>query len=330
MKEKKPLLRSVTQTIREFQSILQDEVPVLARQSGAVKRVRPDGIDAVTLVQSLIFGWWQEPDITLAGLSQVAARREVQVSASAISQRFTPACAELLRRVLARLSEVSLGQAQAVDVALLRQFAAVIVEDSSTVCLPEALAQQWRGCGGNEGTSQAAVKLCVQWNVSTGELRGPRLAEGRCNDHQSPFGLHELEADSLYLADLGFFAIARLAAIARGTGRKRYFVTRWQPNTTLYTRRGHRLRLEGLLPQQVGQVRELGVLLGKQEPLAVRLLLVKVPAEVAHERQERLRRAAHKHGREPSAAVLKLAHWTIVLTNVPRANDLISYCTPSA
>lgn len=46
--------------------------------------------------------------------------------------------------------------------------------------------------------------------------------------------------------------------------------------------------------------------------------MVKVPEDVAKERQERLRRAAQKHGREPSEELLALAHWTIVLTNVTR------------
>ena len=60
---------SVTQVIERYQTILEEEVLQLARETGAVKRVRKDGIDAATLVQSLIFGFWQEPDARLRSLS---------------------------------------------------------------------------------------------------------------------------------------------------------------------------------------------------------------------------------------------------------------------
>ncbi len=314
---------SVTQIMEEYQAILEQEVPRLARESGAVKRVRKNGLDAVTLVETVIFGFWQEPDLRLSGLAQVAGRRAVAVTESAMSQRFTPACATLFYRVLQRLTEVHLTS-EKVDVPLLKQFTAVIVEDSSIINLPTELAAIWRGCGGGAAMSEAAVKLFVRWDVLSGQVQGPRLTDGRTNDHQSPFSEQELPAGSLYLADLGFFGIKRLQEIARGKQGKRYFVTRWQPKTALYTRSGHRLDLRGLLPHQVGQVRELGVILGEKQGLAVRLLIVRVPEEVVKERQQRLRRAAQKHGREPSPEVFYLANWTIVLTNLPRSRA--DYC----
>jgi len=243
------------------------------------------------------------------------------VSASAICQRFTASSAELFRRVLQRFTQVRL-QSEKVEIALLQKFSAVIVEDSSTISLPAKLAQMWRGCGGSTGTSEAALKLFVRWNVLTGQLLGPELTNARTNDHRSPFDCEGLVAGCLYLADLGFFGIRRLQLIARGSkdslskAGKRFFVTRWQPKTILYTRSGHRLDLRGLLPQHVGQVRELGIVLGKRDPLAIRLLLVKVPEDVANERRERMDQTAQKHGRQPSEELLFFAGWSIVLTNI--------------
>ena len=316
---------SVTQVMNAYQSILQEEVEEMARACGAVKRQRKNGLDAATLVQMVIFGFWQDPDLRYSGMAQVAARRDVSVSEPAISQRFTFPCAQLFLSVLQRLSQVHL-QSEAVQVPLLQQFSAVIVEDSSSVSLPDELSSYWRGCGGGQGVSGASVKLFVRWDVLTGRVLGPLLCDGRTNDHHSPFCEEELPVGSLYLADLGFFAVNHFQRIARGQGGKRggkrFFVTRWQPNTNLYTRRGHRLDLRGILPQKVGQVREMGGVLGKKQGLAVRLVMVRVPPDVAEQRQQRIREAAQKQGREPSEEVLYLAQWTIVLTNVAarRAN----------
>jgi Transposase DDE domain len=161
--------------------------------------------------------------------------------------------------------------------------------------------------------------------VLNGELLGPRLANGRMNDHKSPFGIEELPEESLYLADLGFFAIERLQRIAREKNGKRYFVSRLLAKTNLYTRRGHRIELRGILPQEVNQVCEVGVVLGRKNGLPLRLILVKVPDEVAKERQERIVRKAQDNGDIPSEEILALAHWTMVITNIPRKRASYSH-----
>jgi len=297
-------------------------VTTIARETGAVKRPRKHGLDAVTFVQSTIFGHWQEPDLRTSGLLQVAERREVSVTESALSQRFRAESAEMFRSVLQKLSAMTV-ELEKVDTPLLKQFSAVIVEDSSTVGLPPELSEVWKGCGGQYCEEDAAVQLFVWWNVLTGVVKGPFLCDGRTSDYNSPLQKGELPAGSLYLADLGFFNKKTIEIITNGLkgelGRqgKRYVVTRLKSNTILYTRSGHRFNLRGVLPAQVGQVRELGVLLYKKS-LPMRMIMVKVPEEVALERQEKIRRSRKRHSQEISEEVLYLANWTIVLTNLPR------------
>ena len=306
---------SVTQVMEQYQSILEEEVQDIAYETGAVKR--KGKLDAATLAQMTIFGFWQDPEIRLSGLAQIGGRRDVNVTASAISQRFTPECANMFLKVMQKLAEVGL-ESEKVDIPLLKQFSAVIVEDSTSTTLPTELAEVWLGCGGGEGASEAGVKAFVQWDVLKGKLLGPRLSDARMNDHKTPFDIEELPEGSVYIADLGFFAIERFFRIAKGKSGKRYFVSRLQAKTNLYHRRRHRINLSGILPQQVGQVRELGVVIGQKNGLPARLITVKVPEEVAKERQERIRRKAKKNGDVPSEEILELAHWTIVITNIPR------------
>ncbi len=73
--------------------------------------------------------------------------------------------------------------------------------------LPTELADEWQGCGGSTGTSEAAIKLFVRWEVLTGRLEGPRSTDGRHSDHHSPFTDELLPAGGLYLADIGFFSL---------------------------------------------------------------------------------------------------------------------------
>jgi hypothetical protein len=229
---------SVTQVMEQYQAILEEEVREIAWETGAIQR--EGKLDAATLVQMTIFGFWQDPEIRLSGLAQIGGRREVYVTGSAISQRFTPECATMFLKVLQRLAEVEL-ESDKVDIPLLKQFSAAIVEDSTSVTLPAELAEVWLGCGGGEKASEAGVKAFVQWDVLKGKLLGPRLSDARMNDHKTPFEIEELPEGSLYIADLGFFAIERFFEIAKGKTGKRYFVSRLQPKTNIYNRHGHRI-----------------------------------------------------------------------------------------
>jgi len=80
----------------------------------------------------------------LSGLAQIGGRRDVHVTESAISQRLTPECAAMFLRVLQRLTEVRL-ESEKVDIPLLKQFSAVIVEDSTSLTLLTELVDVWKG-----------------------------------------------------------------------------------------------------------------------------------------------------------------------------------------
>jgi len=101
----------------------------------------------------------------------------VYASESAISQRFTPKSANLFYKIVQRLAEVQM-KSEKVDIPLLKQFSAVIVEDSSSVRLPDELVEIWQGSGYKKDKRKAGVKAFAQWNVLSGELlvRGFQMA----------------------------------------------------------------------------------------------------------------------------------------------------------
>jgi hypothetical protein len=311
---------SVTQISEAVQRILGEEATELAREVGFIKRER--NFDGADFAQSLVFGWLQGPQETLDGMTQVMQRRHVSMSAAGLSQRFTEEAATFFEQLLSRLTQQHLQAEAAVPTEWLARFSAVYLEDSSTVSLPSELAEVWRGCGGSRGKN-AAVKLCCRWEVKRGQLQGPSLMEGRRSDQRSALSLTDLPQGSLYLADLGYFSLRRLcllcgrAGASRGKAR-RYFLSRYHSKSALLTRQGQALSLWQVLPKRVGERKECLALLGKRCRLPVRLLMERVPPEVAEARRERVREAAADHGRQADEYVLWLCDWTILLTNVPR------------
>jgi hypothetical protein len=215
--------------------------------------------------------------------------------------------------ILQALTAVQMRAEAEVDVALLHRFTAVFLEDTSSLTLPPELTSVWRGRGA--GTS--SVKVAVRWEVKSGLLQGPSLMPGRRNDQNSPFGFEQLPVGSLFLGDLGYYHVGRFAAWHGSRKQRRYFLSRYRCGTWLGDRRGQALGLEQILPQAVGERRELLALLGKKQRLPVRLLLERVPPEVAAQRRERVRQAAQDQGRGPDAQTLWLCDWTVLVSNVP-------------
>jgi hypothetical protein len=305
-------MANVSQIEQCLKQVLEERANVLAREMGCIKRQRKwSGAD---LIQTLVFGWLTHPDASLETLASTAAIREVYVSDTAVHKRFNESCAQFLHAVLEEMVSVLVHAQQPVPLELLHRFSSVVLEDSSSIALPKELAECWQGSGGGMGGGEAAIKLHVRWDLTRGQLSGPCLTDGRVSDQCSPFRQMSLSAGSLYIADLGYFDLD--AAMERRKAGS-YTLTRARSNTVFFTEQGQRLCLQAILPQRVGQTKELHVLVGGEQRYRMRLLLLRVPKEVAEKRRQDLRSDASRRGRAVSGRALALADWTILLTDAP-------------
>jgi hypothetical protein len=305
-------MTTVPQVESAMHEILTQRANVLAKETGAVQRKRKLG--GADLLHMLVFGWMQHPDASLETLCSTAAISEVYVSDTAVNQRFTPRCADFLHAVLEAILTVVVQAEEVVPPKVLQRFSAVVLEDSSTITLPDELAALWQGCGGNQSHTSAALKLHVRWELKSGRLWGPALTDGRCSDHRSPLAQEELPEGSLYVSDLGYFC---LREIAQRNRHHRYTLTRLRAGTALFDHKRKPLSLSQVLPQRVGQMKELRVRVGAQEQVPMRLLMVRVPKEIGDKRREDLLADAKRRQQSVSEETLRLADWTLLITDAP-------------
>lgn len=296
-----------------LQQILTDEAETAARAHGCVQRVRQ--FSGATLIQTLVLGFLESPDASLSELCQLAAVRGVTISPQGLAQRFTEGLTKALKQVLAALvREVVCGPRVAIP--LLKRFGHVWVLDTTTITLPDALADVWSGCGGNAGQGQAALKVAVEIDLVTGQLRGPLLQDGRATDRTTPLFATPHPGGGLTLRDLGFFGLDQAAATQAAGG---HWLSRLMAGTIVYTADGQRWTQDALLAAQSGDCVDLPVELGVDARLPARLLAERVPAKVARARRTRLKREAKKKGQPVSAERLALAGWTVMVTGLPVA-----------
>lgn len=294
-----------------LQTLLTTTATTLARETGFVQRASK--LTGAHFVQALLFGWLNTPQATLQQLAQMAGSVGVPISPQGLAQRFTPAAAQFLRLLL-EIAVTQVVAAHPVAIPLVQRFAGVYLLDSSTIVLPTELAALWPGCGGRtEQRTQAALKLQVQFDLSTGALHGPWLQEGRAHDREAP-NQADFPQGALRLADLGYFSVPTFREL---TSRGVYWLSRLYHQTHVLTPNGCPIDLVAWLRQRGPVPSDLPILLGAEVRLPTRLLAVPVPPQVAEQRRRRLRQEAQRKGQAVSQRHLALAAWTILVTNVP-------------
>lgn len=237
----------------------------------------------------------------------------MEITPEGLTQRFSEAAATFLQQVLAQAVKRILA-ADPLAIELLARFEGVYIEDSTTIVLPEALRTVWQGSGNATNQGNAALKVNLRLNLTTGLLAQFTLHDGRVHDSQASQPISTIPAGALFLADLGYFSLERLTSLAQ---QNSYFLSRLPPQTTVFTADGVRWDdVTALLSSQGSEV-DLPVTLGVRQRLSARLQAVRVPQEVADQRRRRLRAEAKRKGQTVSARRLALAAWTICITNAP-------------
>lgn len=304
-------MTSVSQLCQTFQTVLTTVADQAARATRFVQR--ESKLTGAKFAQTLVFGWWDNPDASYEQLAQTATGLGVPITAQGLDNRFTSAAAECLKQVLESAVQHAIV-ADPVMIPLFQRFNGVYVQDGTTITLPDALAHRWQGCGGSTtaGTG-AALKAQVQFNLSDGQLTHLDLQHGRASDKTAPMQTAALPKGALRIADLGYFSIPVLAEYDR---QGVFWLTRYQANLLLFEAEGQPLDLLRLLPASEQTHLDCMVQVTAQR-LTCRLVAVRVPAQVAEERRRKLRAEAKNDGRIPSARQLALCDWVIFLTNVP-------------
>jgi hypothetical protein len=284
-----------------------------AAESGVIVRQRK--FTGLSLARTFVLGFLQNPDASDEQLAQMAVQCGADVTPQAVAQRYSPTLVQFLQGLFRRASQLAFG-AQRSLAPLLDRFTSVTVLDSSTIALPDRLHEEFPGCGGSHGGGAAAMKLQTELELRSGAVQ-VTVEAGRCADAATPRQLARRGAGALRITDLGYFSLAVFATLV---GWGEHFLSRLQFGTSVASAGGTERALLRWLGEQVGPFVDQAVVLGKEQPLACRLIAWRVPAEQAGRRRQKLREELRsKKGREPSAERLAWCDWTILITSVPAA-----------
>ena len=285
----------------------------LAESSGFFQR-RAKKLSLEALLQSVLWSLCSSNYSLSQWAAQLSALQTKLFSKQALHRRCTQRLLDFLHQTLAAV----LGKLSQTDcsVEFLRGFKRVLVQDSTALQLHPALAKYFPGCGNQRQAATAGLKVQAIFDLCSQCWIHFQLSASSANDQQaSPLIMDYLQAGDLVIRDLGYAVLRIWRQII---AREAYFLSRWRNDLGLFDPQTNRPLDLLALVQQHPQLCSLEVLVGAQERLPLRLVALRLPAQLAAQRRRRARANARRdRSRHPSQRYFKLLGWSILLTNVP-------------
>jgi hypothetical protein len=254
-------LHTVSTIVKNFFS---RNAETLARETQFVQR--SSKMTGSLFLKTLVFGLLENPNASLNDLREFCAERfGVDVSIQGLHDRIQRAALPFCKRMFTLAVEI-FRQTAPLPLPVLHQFSAINIVDSTWISLPESMAAEWPGSGGD--ASPAGLKLQVIFEFLRGCFKTITLTAGIAPDQKYAGHVQQAEPNSLNLFDLGYFAVRSLQALA---DKGAYFVCRLLPGTGVHDAEGHPVDVLKLLRSDVRNRFELLVRIGAQSHLLVRV-----------------------------------------------------------
>ena len=290
--------------------LLGTEAEAAAKAADVIQRKRK--FTAPTLMSTVVLALLAKGGAAINDFVEMAVELGVKVTPKAMRNRFTPRLTRALRLLFDKaVSKVIAAPAR--SVALLSKFTEIDVGDSTIVTLPEELADEFPGCGGPSGSGKAALKLQVELSQIDGRMTID-VESGRDSDAKSPMMGRTPKKGSLTVRDLGYFSLEWFTmVIAAGA----FFLFRLQPKTKVYDKEsGAEIDLLSELKSHAwGKPYERWVLIGTEIRVWCRLVVLRVPQEIAARRRQEAKKKARKDGRTPTKEHLAWMEYSLYVTN---------------
>jgi hypothetical protein len=272
-------MSSIPQVSQSMERILTTRAKALERETGFVQRSTAER-DGPIFTQTCVLTWMHTPQAGYSQLRHTAACLGVHVSNQAIEQRFSETSARLVRALLEEaVGEVISSEGHVPE--LLGRFNGVSLQDGTVLSLPASLAEQWQGSG--KPGQEAAMRVQGQVELASGSLTGLWLQEARAAERSGPAIQKPRPSGSLFHADMGYFTLHQM----RQRGKQgQYWLTHAKASLIIIDNRGQCWDLLSFLEAQKRDEVDVEVFVGKQDRLPVRLMAVRVWAEVAQRRRD--------------------------------------------
>jgi len=248
----------------------------IGKQSGFVQRT-PKRISAYHFVVGFIASCCKGNNTFSEWAFQISVLIGKRVSKQAVFDRLRGCAVAFAKQLLEHALLQQSGKG--FTCSLFKDFGKVLLQDSTTLCLPQVLSAIFPG-NHSRGVQKAVARIQSILDIKAMKFIHFSLGAFTQND-QSASGsiLTKVIQGDLVIRDLGYFAIACFEKLIKA---KVYFLSRLRYGVTITDRQGKPILLKDLLKHKHGVDR--WVYIGRTKKVWVRLVMIPVPPRHAAEK----------------------------------------------
>lgn len=279
----KPPISSEAKIVKNLTNLLnRDRIEEIARKTGFITRQRK--LSGYSFLLLLILEIRTSKLASLNNLTIDLEKDGILMSKQALHQRFDDSSVEFVKSLSFDLLKSKLDRSELLNSAAC--FNRIILKDSTVFQLPAEHSKRYKGSGG--GASEAGIKIQFEYNLKSNDGLDIDIQSSNTPDIKSK--LNRLEAGDLRIEDLGYFKLDRFEKIRKHNA---YFLSRIKHGISVFCMNDgeyQRVHLSNMIAQmKPGQKIDTMVYLGLKEKLHVRMILERVPDQVAAQKRRKLK-----------------------------------------
>jgi IS4 transposase len=270
-----------------------------------------------------VFTAKQEGVLSLEDLCRELQKDGTKIRKQSLQERFNEPAANFMKQMVEHALSKKLGLDKD---RIACQFGRIVINDSTVFQLPEEYADKYKGFGG--GASKAGIKNQYCFDLLSQEIIDITVQEGTTPDCTYP--LQDLRANDLRIEDLGYFKVDKFRVIEQAEA---YFLSRLKFGVNIFVlEKGkyQRLDLLAVIGKMKGaEIKNIQVYLGEKEKHPTRLILEKVPEQLANEKRRKLQTDKQNKRKGTSKERLIFCNVNAFITNCTQEqlpNDLLREC----
>jgi hypothetical protein len=249
--------------------------------------------------------------------SKIKTFHGIKIAKQSVDGRFTEKAVTFVKEILKDLLERQLSKVFCAD--FLSQFNHVRIKDSTRFLVPDKLREHFKGNGGSQGTSRAAICIQYEYDARSGKILDLNITDGRRTD---PIDANEtkerIHKGDLILRDLGYFNLSILTGFANEGA---FFISRLNATIRIFEPETMcEIKLKDLYDQMCARKQtrfEKQVLAGKRKLEKLRLIVEIVPEHVYEERIRKVNKKNKEKGWTTSEDYKAHCRFNLFITNVP-------------
>jgi hypothetical protein len=230
-----------------------------------------------------VFTAKKEGTTSLEDLCRELQKEGIEISKQSLQERFNEQASNFMKKMIEYALSKKLGLT---GKKIESKFGRIIINDSTVFQLPEGYSDRYKGNGG--GASKAGIKNQYCYDLLSQEIIDITVQGGTVADCK--YELHDLRKNDLRIEDLGYFKVEKFRIIQKAEA---FYLSRLKFGVSIYTLEKEKYKQLDLLKvigkMKAGEIKNMQIYLGEKEKYPTRLVLEKVPEQLANEKRRKLK-----------------------------------------